>query len=220
MNTYKYKIHYNKFDLQKGGSQVVISQQPQFFNLATQQQVALATQGAQQQLVLQQQALQKEQQKPQQQNNSDAISLQVYTLNQLYLRVRENNDLAIYMLDYINQEKEFFKQNDTLTVDNNKYCKRILIKCLEASNTYSKIGSPYWLRVLQFLKYVSKDGDMPKAINTTFIKIISNEKINIFKDLLENIITIKSKVMCNTKLNKVNCGHTKTQKECIDQIIK
>ena len=44
-----------------------------------------------------------------------------------------------------------------LTTENNKFCIRILEKCLNAAKKYSIIGNPYWLRVLQFLKYLNKD---------------------------------------------------------------
>ena len=101
MNTYKYKIHYKKYDFQIGGHTVTIPAPVVYMNQLTQQQVLLAQQQAQQIASNQQQTLQKNK------SNKDLVPLQVHTINELFLRVEDNNDLAIYMLDYIKAEKIF-----------------------------------------------------------------------------------------------------------------
>merc|ERR1712072_965299 len=147
MNTYKYKIHYKKYDFQIGGQAIPA---PVYMNQLTQQQVLLAQLQAQQQ---------QQQQQTSQKNKStnNLVPLQVHTINELFLRVENNNDLAIYMLDYIKAEKIFFDNNEMLTTENNIFCTRILEKCLNAAKKYSVLGNPYWLRVLQFLKYLNKN---------------------------------------------------------------
>jgi hypothetical protein len=233
MNPYRYKIHYKKYDIINiGGAVQVQPVTQQYYNIATQQQIALAQQAAIQQAALQQAANQQavnqqaalQQAANQQAANqqvTDKIPLQVHTINELFKRVQKNNDLAIYMLDYIKTEKPFFDNNKMLTTNDNEFAIKIIDKCLTSAFFYSK-KSTLWLRLLQFLKYLDKNNqNVPKAINIAFIKMLN--KINYlarFINILDETITIKNKINCSYTSKKILCGHTPTQLECIKLIIK